>query len=207
MARKTIITVLVLAVALALLYWYQQSRDDAGNGDAAALGISVFNQTKNQDALAVTANPQDVLVYTLTVENPTDEAISGYVVETSIDDLSELATLTDAAGANYNAATNALMWTPLDVPAEDTIQKQFSVRIKDSLPADSDLLMTASFGNEIAVTVSNGTTAAPVPTPNPGVTPSYEAPTTGPSLWFAVLLALSFTTGIVLYRAAKSIKA
>jgi hypothetical protein len=196
---------------LGLLYWYQQTRNDGDASEDTQLSISVFNQTKNQDGASVSANPADLLTYTLTVQNTSDDTLAGYVVETSIDDISELATLTDAAGANFNAATNALMWTPLDIPGQGSIQKQFTVRVKDSLPTDSDFVMTASFGGEVATTVSNTPVATPntparTPAPTP-VSPSYQAPTTGPSFWFAFLLAIAFTAGIVLYRAAKSIQA
>jgi uncharacterized repeat protein (TIGR01451 family) len=208
MARRTIITVIVLVVILALLYWIQQSRKDEDAGEYAQLSVSVFNQTKNQDGTAAAASPRDILIYTLTVQNTSDDTISGYVVETSIDDVSELADLTDAAGANYNAATSALMWTPQDIPGNGSIEKQFTVRVKDSIPSDSDKVMTLSFGGEVSVAVANNVAGNQTPVQNPGqsVTPSYQAPTTGPSVWFAFLLALTFTAGIILYRAAKSIK-
>jgi uncharacterized repeat protein (TIGR01451 family) len=211
MAKKTIITAIVLIAVLALLFWYQQSRKDDDVSDQTQLSISVFNQTRNADGSTVAASPKDVLVYTLTVQNTSDDAISGYVVETSIDDISELATLTDAAGANYNATTNALMWTPLDIPANGSIEKTFTVRVKDTLPTDSDFVMTTSFGGEVAVNVASQPVAVnptPTPTPNPTPTPTpspYQAPTTGPSAWFAALLAVMFTVGILMYRAGKKI--
>lgn len=210
MARRTILTILVLIVAIAGLVWFFQSRDDDDASEDTNLSLSVFNQTKNTEGSAVNATPKDVLVYTLNVENTSDDVISGYVVETNIDDISELATLTDAAGANYNASTNSLMWTPIDVPANGSVQKTFTVRVKDTLPTDSDFIMTTAFGGEVDVNVSStAVVVAPTPTPAPNLTPtplpSYQAPTTGPSVWFAFMLAITFTVGILLYRAAKRI--
>ncbi|MBX4187917.1 MAG: DUF11 domain-containing protein [Candidatus Doudnabacteria bacterium] len=209
MARKTIITVVVLLALLGLLYWYQASREDDNTAEQTELSTSVFNKTKNVDAETVTATPKDELVYTLTVRNTSDETVSGYVVETSIDDISQLATLIDAQGANYNASTNSLMWTPLDIPSNGSIEKQFTVRVKDSLPADSDLIMTVTYGDEAIVAVAREAAVAPTPAPVPSGTPApnppYKAPTTGPSAWFAFLLAIAFTVGVVLYRTAKSI--
>jgi hypothetical protein len=208
MARKTILTVAVLIILLGLLYWFQQSRENDDVSADTDLTISVFNQTKNADGTAVAASPKDVLVYTLTVNNTSDDVISGYVVETNIEDISELATLTDAQGANYNAATNSLTWTPLDVPAESSIEKQFTVAVKENLPADSDLIMTASFGDEVAVTVNKSAVANnPGPTPTPAPRDPYKAPTSGPSAWFAFLLAITFTAGVVIYKTAKRINA
>jgi hypothetical protein len=208
MAKKIIIAIAVLAVIGALVFWYQDSQNDDGADSRVQLSLTVFNQTKNSDGATVSANPRDVLVYTLTARNTSDDTVSGYVVETNIDDISQLATLTDAAGANYNASTNSLMWTPLDIPANDQIEKTFTVRIKESLPSDSDMIMSASFGNEILVAVS--TEAAPVPTPTltpvaNNDQPSYQAPTTGPSVWFAFVLAILFTAGILMYRLGKRI--
>lgn len=214
MARKTIVTVVVLLALLGLLYWYQSSRDNDATAGQTELSTTVFNRTKNADAQTVTANPRDELVYTLNVRNTSDETVSGYVVETSIDDISELATLIDAQGANYNASTNSLMWTPLDIPANGSIEKQFTVRVKESLPSDSDLMMTVTYGNESLVSVSRETVAvtptpsqtpAPTPSQTPAVTPPYKAPTSGPSAWFAFLLAIAFTAGVILYKTAKSI--
>lgn len=210
MARRTILSILVLVVAIAVIVWFAAFRNEDDASENTELSVSVFNQTKNAEGTSVDANPKDVLVYTLNVANTSDDVISGYVVETNIDDLSELATLTEAAGANYNASTNSLMWTPIDVPANSSIQKTFTVSVKDTLPTDSDFVMSTAFGNEANVNVKQvaAVTPAPTPTPvavNPGSNPSYQAPTTGPSVWFAFMLAMTFTAGIVLYRAAKRI--
>ncbi len=212
MARKTIITVIVLLGILALLFWYQQSREEDNSSENTELSVSVFNTTKNADATTVTASPEDNLTYTLTVRNTGDETISGYVVETNISDLSELAVLTDAQGANYNASTNSLMWTPLDIPVNGSIEKQFTVRVKPTLPTDSDLMMSVTFNNEVIVSVAPAVAANPTPTPSQTPTqtpaqPPYKAPTTGPSMWFAFILAVTFTLGVLLFRASKRISA
>jgi hypothetical protein len=208
MARKTIITIIALIAVLGILYWIQQSRDNDDASASTVQSVSAYNQTKNADATTVSANPNDVLVYTLTVRNTSDDVVSGYVVETNIEDISELATLTDAQGANYNENTKSLLWTPLDIPANGEIQKTFSVKVKDSLPTDSDLIMTTTYNNEVIVSVAKSQVAGsnnpgPVPTPKA----PYKAPTSGPSTWFAVLLALTFTMGIIMYRAGKKINA
>jgi hypothetical protein len=209
MARKTIITVVALLALLGLLYWFQQTRENDDNTADTELSVSVFNRTKNADAIGVTASPKDELVYTLSVRNTSDDTISGYVVETNIDDVSELATLIDAQGANYNASTNSLMWTPLDIPAEGSIEKQFTVRVKDTVPSDSDYMISVTYGNEALVAVAKpgevAATPTPTPTKTPAPAPTYQAPTTGPSAWFAFLLAMMFTAGVILYRASKKI--
>lgn len=208
MAQRTIIVILLVIAIVAVVVWAVQRNNDDSVSEDTLTSVSVFNQTKNGDATITGANPKDILVYTLTVQNNTDKVVSGYVVETNIGDLGELSTLTDAQGANYNASNNSLMWTPLDVPANGSIEKQFSVRVKDTLPTNSDLLMSVRFNNEVSVSVAQPVAVTPAPTPSNATDrpSSYQAPTTGPSLWFAFLLALTFTAGVVLYRAATKIK-
>jgi hypothetical protein len=102
-----------------------------------------------------------------------------------------------------------LMWTPLDIPGQGSIEKQFTVRIKDTLPEGSDLLMSVSYNNEVIVSVAKSVTVTPpppAPQPTPAVSqPPYKAPTTGPSAWFAFMLAMAFTAGVILYRTSKRI--
>jgi hypothetical protein len=207
MAKRTILIIVALLVLLALLFWYQQANKDNDANASVIQTVSVFNKTKNADATTIPANAGDELVYTLNVQNTSDEVISSYVVETNIADASELATLTDAQGANYNAGTNSLTWTPLDIPGNGSIERQFTVRVKDTLPAESDLLISVRYDNEVLVNVTRTAVVTPIPKPTPSPTPSpFTAPRTGPSVWFAFILAIAFTAGIVLYKASKSIK-
>lgn len=199
MTLKTLIGVIVLLVVLGIIVGIQQLRKKTEEQPAALFSVTAFNQTKNSDATATPASPNEVLVYTLSARNQSDKVISGYVLEINIEDISKLAILIDAQGANYNSQTNSLIWTPLDIPANGSIEKQFTVRIKDPLPADSDRLMTAKFNNEINVQVLPQQVAGI----DNGVTPppsSYSAPTTGPSGWLAILLASAAMSGILILR-------
>ena len=164
------------------------------------LSISAFNQTKNLDAATTQAAPNDVVVYTLTAQNQTDEVISGHVLEINIEDISKQAILIDAQGANYNSQANSLIWTPLDIPSKGSIEKKFTVRIKDPLPDENDLVMTAKFNNEVNVHLIKRQVAGIDNTPPPAPPSSYSSPTTGASGWLAILLALAATSGILVFR-------
>ncbi|HYE22824.1 MAG TPA: hypothetical protein VD998_04525 [Verrucomicrobiae bacterium] len=209
---RAIIIAIIIAALIGLGIWiWRENRADKDNAADLRSRISAFNQTKNADATTVPASPRDVVVYTLTVENPTDEVVSGHVTEVNIADITELATLIDAQGANYNSANNSLVWTPLDVPQNGSYDKKFTVRVKDSIPTGSDKQMTANFGGDLVVNVDSGVAVAPTPppvvtpTPQPTPAPKYTAPTTGPESTLVILLAIISAVTVVTYlRKAKT---
>jgi hypothetical protein len=210
MTKRTIITVIVLAVILGIIFLIQQLNREEEQGNNAVLSVSAYNQTKNDDAAKAAANPKDVIVYTLTAENQSNEPIRGFVFETNIADITELATLIDAQGANYNSGSNSLVWTPIDIPENGSVEKKFTVRIKDELPANSDLTMAVKFNNEVKVSVvrsvatnNNGSTRGA--STDAGSTPGrtdYTAPNTGIPFNVTMVLALCATLGIFLFRLA-----
>lgn len=205
MAKKIILTVIFILAIGTLAFWYFESRNnDSDNSADVVLSATVYNQTQNADGTTVTGRPNDVLVYTLTASNVSEDVVSGYVVETGIGDISELANLVDASGGNFNAESTSLMWTPLDIPAKDSITKQFTVKVKDPIPAGTDMAIKMAYGNEISVNVAKATPAISPSTPPDQ---DYQAPVTGPSLWFAVILGLIFTVGLLLYRTARRMNA
>jgi len=187
---RTIIAVVVLVIILAIIFIVQSQRKEGNDNENVVTSLSVYNQSKDTDASTVSANPGDILVYNLKVENTSNDKAEGYVTEVNIADITELATLIDAQGANYNSDTNSLVWTPLDIEPNSTIEKSFTVRVKEELPTSSDLTLTTKFNNEVAVNVDRGsTTPKPSPTPTPGAT----APKAGISENLAYGLALIVT--------------
>lgn len=219
--RTSIIIVVILLLIGAGVWIWLANRDNDANSELSQ-NISAFNQTKNADAATVNAAFRDVIVYTLRVENPTKDVAAGYETQVNISDIAEVATLIDAQGANYNSANNSLVWTPLDIPAEGSIEKKFTVRVKDSIPAQVDNVMSANFGNDLAVSIdrqiaqapapaptpqpSPAPTPVPAPTPTPAPNPSgYNAPSTGPNGLVAVVLALGLTIGFILFKLGKQI--
>lgn len=209
MTRRTIVAVIVLLLILGLIYVLQRGK----NNDKKTSNQVILSAS----ASSPTANKGDIVTYTLNVENPGNKIVPGYIVEANISDLQELSTLIDAEGANYNPATGSLIWTPIDVPKKGSIQKKISVKVKDELPASSDMVMSLKFGNEttVAVVRSDNSAATPgaggnpdAPRSNTGSSPgstkgaavSYNSPKTGPSEWLSLILALFSTAGFTLFR-------
>jgi hypothetical protein len=209
MRRNYVIGVLVLLLIIAGISYgvhkHNQSKNTSTNPN---LSVTVQNQTQNSDGTKVTAHPKDTLVYTLSAENPTDKVISGYVMEVGIGGATNNATLVDAQGANYSSGNNSLIWTPLDIPANGSIAKQFTLRVKDSLPANTaDRVIKITFNNELTTNTAPSSVAVNPPS-RPGLVgsgTSYTAPKTGIPGWISFYLALFVTFGILLFRVARKI--
>ena len=196
MSRRTLIAlIVVLLVVVGGVVWLTSRQDKTT--PTPVLSVSAFNQTKNKSATETPANPQDVIVYTLTAENQGDEVIPGYIMEANISEISDKASLVDASGAAYNAGTNSLVWTPLDIPANDSITKQFSMRVNPLPTGTADSVMKIKFNNELDISINQPQVAA-VNTTQPNST--YQAPKSGPSEWAAILLAMLVTAGYIVKR-------
>lgn len=200
MTNRTIAAVIVLLAILGLVFWWQQYKSEPQK--EAINSVSAFNETKNQEGSQ--ASPGDSVVYTLTVENPNSKVLTGYVVEGNISDISELANLVDAEGANYNPAAGSLIWTPLDIQGKSTIAKKVKVQIKSDLPNNSDLVMRMKFGNEVAVAVIRLQPQVAGETGGAGADPDfYVSPNSGLPLSIILLLSAVLTLGISLFRLAR----
>src|SRR3989344_4086125 len=94
--------ILILVVAIGIV-WVVATRQRAPEtrgeeqqqpaSAAPTLSVPAFNQTKNTDAATAEAFPSDVIVYTLTAQNPSDQVAAGYVIEANISGVSDKSTL------------------------------------------------------------------------------------------------------------------
>lgn len=167
------------------------------------LWISGFNQTQNQQISAVQSKPQDVLVFTLNAENKQSKVVTGFVMQTSIQDLVTGATLVDAGGAAYNAVNQTLSWTPQDIAPGQVIARTFSVRV-NSISAESTApTLRVSYNNEIQVSTSRATVAgtstdAGNSTENLGK--GYKAPKAGVPANLSLILGLATVAGYAAWQ-------
>lgn len=199
-------TIVIIALIIGGYFIYRHEHNKKQTNAAANLSVAVFNQTQNSDGTKVTAHPNDTLVYTLVAANPSNNVISGFVMEVGIGGTTNSSTLIDAQGASYNSSNNSLVWTPLDIPANGSIQKQFKIRVNATLPtATSDRQLSVTFNNQVVTNVDY-TQAELSSTPTSGTVGSsgtaYVAPKTGIPAWVTFLAAAGVTFGVLLWRVA-----
>lgn len=162
------------------------------------------NVTRNiPDANGTTANPGDTLEYTLAVTNTLKSTVQkGYVIKDQIGDILEYADLVDAGGGKLDAQKN-LVYPAVDIKPGQTIEKKFTVKVKDPIPetprsssdpGSYDLIMTNVYGDTIKIKV-----------PPKGVkvietTTTTTLPNTGPGENMAIAFGLSVFVGYFFFR-------
>jgi uncharacterized repeat protein (TIGR01451 family) len=132
------------------------------------------------DANNTTANPGDVITYTLYAQNTGQAAVKQFAFQENIRDVLDYADATDLHGGNMDA-NRVVTWPAVDIAVGQTATVQVTIKVKDPVPqtpADPgdpdgfDLIMTNVYGNAINIHVpgSPGKTvqAAATTLPNTG---------------------------------------
>ncbi|GAC1498892.1 MAG: hypothetical protein NVS1B10_01080 [Candidatus Saccharimonadales bacterium] len=146
------------------------------------------------DANNTTANPGNVIVYTLYAENKGKAPVKGYVFEENLSDVMDYADPTDISGGNINGE-KVIVWPAVDIPAGSTATKTVSVMVKNPIPSTPtstsdanhyDLEMTNVYGNTINIKVP------PTPAKAVEVATTTTLPNTGPgtSLFMAASIVI-----------------
>ena len=170
----------------------------AGAVTTTQLRHTAFNLTQNADATTVPASPGDVIVYTLNYKNITNATQPAVVVENNIRDILELSQISSMGGAS--SVDTSIRFPAVSVSSGVEISRSFQAKIMDAalFPADSDLVMISTYGNELRVFVrKTGGTVAGASTILP--------PRTGAGMWLILLLASFTTVGYWLYRKNKNL--
>lgn len=156
-------------------------------GTSFSLRKTAFNLSQGVDATSRFANPGDLIVYTLYYRNTGQATISGAVIEDNIQDILELAEITNQGEAV--SVNHSIRWAPVTVAPGVEIAKTFQVKVRDASlwPLASDLVMVNIYGNEVRV---------PVRRPQVLGGP----PRTGAAEWLAASMASLTTFGFWLYR-------
>jgi hypothetical protein len=199
MATRIVIAIIAIILIIGAIVWINQGDEELVT---PVLSVSAFNQTKNVNASDTPAATNDMIEFTLTAENQSDEVIPGYILEANISEITDKATLIDASGASYNSATNSLVWTPLDIQANESVNQKFTVRV-NQLPANtSNPALRIKFNNELAIAIQQSSVSGGNVTTPPTSPTGYVAPTSGVSEWLPVIFA-ALVTLVVLYRRSR----
>src|SRR5258708_2545716 len=154
----------------------------AGGNIDLVLSKSAYNQTRNVDATTVTAQPGDVILYTLRVQNRGNATATNFVFQDDLADVLELSRLNAFEGAAFDLGKLSLSWPAVSIPAGATVEKTFSVVVNSTSPAGSDNVMTNVFGNTVNVRVAR-------------VAGTFTAPHTGAGSMVSVALAFATVLG------------
>lgn len=168
---------------------------------------TVSNLTqKIADANNTTAHADDVLRYTLTIANTGNATASNFALTgeygESIADILEYATLTDKGDAVLNDKTGVLTWAPVTIPAGSSIQKTFSVTIKNPIPATPisasnplsfDYVLHNKYGKDVNVNL-------PKPVNKVVEQTATSLPATGPGTGMFITATIFIFIGYFFYR-------
>ncbi len=193
--------VILVCIGLAIFLWARKSNDNKDSqqvqDSGPILSVQAFNQSTNTDANAGVAKPGDVLAFTLSAENHSNNTMPGYVVKVNIADLVNSATLIDSGGASYNSADHTLEWTPLDIEPGQAIQQRFTARVNPVAANAPAGIIRISFNNNVQISVTGKIAGAATAQPTPG---TYRAPKSGSGLNLVILLAGICTIAWVLRK-------
>ena len=169
--------------------------------------ISVHKKATNvtagiANANGTTAQPGDVITYTLSASNNGKATVKGFVFQESLSDVLDYANATDLHGGtidNYGTVT----WPAEDITAGQTATQQIAVTVKNpipSTPADPtnpnhfDLTMTNVYGDTINIKV-------PTPPVKAIQMTAAALPNTGPGTSLFVAAAIVIVAGYFYGRA------
>ena len=101
---------------------------------------SALNNTKNQDATAVVASPEDYITYTLTVSNSGNTPANNFVITDDLSQVLPYADFSDYGGGTLNG--NVISFPGITVPANGSVTRSFEVRVKYGLASNLSYVMT-----------------------------------------------------------------
>ncbi len=168
-------------------------------------GVSNLTQSI-EDANGTTAVAGDTLKYTLITENTGDAdavnlELNGEYSE-NIADILEYADLLDKGDATLNESTQVLSWGKVTIPAGQKIEKVFTVRVKNPLPATPisasnplsfDFVMTNKYGREVTVKLDKPASK------NVEIATTY-LPNTGPGTGMIISVISTMVIAFFFYR-------
>lgn len=151
-----------------------------------------------------TAQPGNVIQYTLYATNTGTAAVSNYVFQEDLSDVMDYAKVSDTGGGSLQGPGNTvLVWPALTINPGQTVSKQLQVTVDDPIPqtpvSSSDpehfnLVMTNVYGNTININVPG----SPIKSVE---TASAALPNTGPGSSLLIAAAILVVAGYFFARA------
>ncbi len=107
--------------------------------------LSAFNLTQNISATSTTANPGDMITYTVTAQNQGNLPDNNYLMQTDIADILAYANVNNKGGGKVSGST--ISWQ-VNIGPGSKVAKSFTVAVKpaDVWPQGGALAMTSTYG-------------------------------------------------------------
>lgn len=138
---------ILLSFVMVFMFGFASSAFAAENLE---LSHTVFNDTKNKDAVSVQGSREDFLTYKLKAKNNTSIALTNYTLTFDVAGVLPLADVVDLGGGVLSG--QKVNFTGLIIQPGQTIEKNVRVRVKAFLPS-YQYIATTNFGNVNLVTV------------------------------------------------------
>ena len=112
------------------------------------------------DANGKTAQPNDVIVYTLYAKNTGKAVVPDFEMRESLSDVLDYATPVDLNGGTLDTTTGDVTWPKVDIKAGATLSHQITVKVKSPIPetppsvsdpSHFDRVMCNVYGNSICI--------------------------------------------------------
>lgn len=121
---------------------------------------SVANITAGQaDAGRSSAQPNDVLTYTLFADNHSQSAVQGFVMQDDLQDVLDYTTVVDLYGGKLDQ-NGTVSWPADTIAANSTLTHKVTVRVKNPLPSGDaqptdprrfNYILTNVYGNQLDI--------------------------------------------------------
>lgn len=139
----------------------QESTNDQDTAACVIIHKSAANITQSvADANNTTAQPGNVITYTLYAKNNGKAMVKDYVFQENLSDVLDYAGITNLHGGIIDNTTGIVTWTAIDIKAGATVTQQITVTVKNPVPetpvgqsdlARFDLNMNNVYGNVINI--------------------------------------------------------
>lgn len=161
-----------------------------------------YNDTQYIDATYTPAERGDYITYTLRTTNYGDATRSDYVIRDDLSKVLPYADIIDYGGGKRSG--DSIVYPAVNIRPDQTVTKEFRVRVKTSLANNQGYRLINSYGNQVVINVESK--SSPLP-PVPPVTPPpiYHAPRTGSAMASGIAFASLMTSGFALFRKRESI--
>ena len=155
-----------------------------------------------------TANPGDLIEYTLYAKNIDNQTVNNYVFQDNLSYVLDYSSLVYLDGGSLKS-NNEIVWPAINISANQTLTKQFEVKVDNPIPATPtstsdpnyfNLVMSNTFGNTININLPSP------PAKTIETVTTTTLPNTGPGTSLFVVALITIFAGFFFYRSRILVK-